>query len=537
MHRSNTNPMMKRKLLLVLCSVVLLSVGWLRISGIALLAALVPLLIISDSYDSTRRSFWHMAGWTAITFCLWSVATIWWVWLAAPIGVFAATIVQTVLFGSVFMLYHYTSKRCSATISGIILVSGWLAAEYIYLNGEISFPWLLLGNGLANDIWAIQWYEYTGVLGGSLWILVSNLILFHAIKRRSDRQLWYGFAAWAAIPIILSQILYRSWEEPQGETVTVTSIQPNIEPYTEKFSLPQAKQDDIILSLAAQSPQDVDFLLAPETAIDNNIWENSITSSSSIRRYIDFIRTKRPKAQFISGATTFKLYPDQNAKPFSARPLRNGTWYDVYNSAIAIDSTANIAVHHKAKLVIGVEMMPFMELLQPFTDFIVDLGGTTGQLGTDNFYRTFTLNTDDGIKACSAAPICYESVYGEHFATFARRGAQVLFVLTNDGWWDDTPGYKQHFSYSRMRAIETRRYIVRSANTGISGFINSRGNVIDTLGWNKRGIVTRTIPLSDKTTFYTQYGDMLGRLGEFVFMLSILYFIVYRFRRRSHLVD
>ena len=113
----------------------------------------------------------------------------------------------------------------------------------------------------------------------------------------------------------------------------------------------------------------------------------------------------------------------------------------------------------------------------------------------------------------------------------------MLFVLTNDGWWDDTPGYKQHFSYSRMRAIETRRYIVRSANTGISGFINSRGNVLDTLGWNKRGIVTRTIPLSDKTTFYTQYGDMLGRLGEFVFMLSILYFIVYRFRRRSHLVD
>lgn len=533
----HTNPMMKRKLLLVLCSAVLLSVGWLRISGIALLAALVPLLLISDSYDSSRRSFWRMAGWTALTFCLWSVATIWWVWLAAPVGVFAATIVQVVLFGAVFMFYHYTSKRCSATISGIILVSGWLAAEYIYLNGEISFPWLLLGNGFANDTWAIQWYEYTGALGGSLWVLVSNLILFHAIKRRSDRQLWYGFAAWVVIPIILSQILYWSWKEPQGNTVTVTSIQPNIEPYTEKFSLPQAKQDDIILSLAAQSPQDADFLLAPETAIDNSIWENDIKGSSSIQRYVDFIRTERPNAQFISGATTFKLYPDERTKTFSARPLRNGTWYDVYNSAIAIDSAANIAVHHKAKLVIGVEMMPFMELLQPFTDFIVDLGGTTGQLGTDNYYRTFTLNTDDGTKACSAAPICYESVYGEHFATFARRGAQVLFVLTNDGWWGDTPGYKQHFSYSRMRAIETRRYIARSANTGISGFINSRGDVLDTLGWDQRGIVTRTIPLSDETTFYIQYGDMLGRLGEFVFMLSLLYFIVYRFRRRSHLVD
>ena len=95
-----------KKWLLVAGSVIMLSVGWLRISGLPLLAALVPLLLISNSYDSSRRSFWRMAGWTALTFCLWSVATIWWVWNAAPIGVFAATAVQVVLFGAVFMFCH-----------------------------------------------------------------------------------------------------------------------------------------------------------------------------------------------------------------------------------------------------------------------------------------------------------------------------------------------------------------------------------------------------------------------------------------------
>lgn len=528
---------MKRKVLLILCSVILLAAGWLRITGLTLLAALVPLLLISRSYGPSRRDFWRMAGWTALTFTLWSVATIWWVWNAAPVGVFAATIVQVVLFGGVFMIYHYVSKRSAEPLSFVVLVCGWLAAEYIYLNGQISFPWLLLGNGFANDTWAIQWYEYTGVLGGSLWVLVSNLLLYKALTVR-NRRWWIREAAWVAIPLIISGVIYLSWEEPASRTVKVTAVQPNIEPYTEKFVMPQSEQDAIMLSLAAQTPADVDFILLPETAVDDNIWEHNLVGSPSVRRYIEFIRTQRPSAQFIAGATTLKHYADESEASVTARESYDGTWwYDVYNSALAIDSTGRVAVHHKAKLVIGTEMMPFMNILKPISKFIIDLGGTTGQLGTDNYYRIFRLRTADGTTVSSAAPICYESVYGEHFATFAARGAQVIFVVTNDGWWGDTPGYKQHFSFSRMRAIETRRYIGRSANTGISGFINPRGDVLQTLGWDVRGIITRELPLSDKVTFYAAYGDYLGRIGGYVFLLSILYFVVYRFRKRSHIVE
>ena len=177
----------------------------------------------------------RMAGWTALTFCLWSVATIWWVWNAAPIGVFAATAVQVVLFGAVFMFYHYTSKRSRPALANVLLVCGWIAAEYIYLNGQISFPWLLLGNGFANDTWAIQWYEFTGALGGSLWVLVSNLLIFRALTSR--RKVWWlRETAWAALPVLLSLVLFWSWKEPAGERVTVTAIQPNIEPPIPKSS-------------------------------------------------------------------------------------------------------------------------------------------------------------------------------------------------------------------------------------------------------------------------------------------------------------
>lgn len=524
---------MKKRLLLVLCSVLLLSAAWLRISGLTLLAALVPLLLISRDYDSSRRSFWHMAGWAALTFALWSLATVWWVWIAAPIGVAAATLVQVVLFGSVFMVYHYASKRSRPALANVLLVCGWIAAEHIYLNGEISFPWLLLGSGFANDTWAVQWYEYTGSLGGSLWVLVSNLLIFRAITLK-NKKLWIWEAAWVALPVIFSLAIFLSWREPQGERITVTAIQPNIEPYTEKFSLPQSTQDSIILALAAESPADVDILLAPETAIDDNIWESDLRRPASIAAFREFIRRYRPNAQFIVGATTMKLYASEET--VSARRISDDMWYDVFNSALAIDSSG-VAIHHKAKLVIGAEMMPFMNILKPLSKYIIDLGGTTGQLGTDNLYRVFRLQRTGETDVRSAAPICYESVYGEHFASFAARGAEIMFVITNDGWWGDTPGYRQHFSFSRLRAIETRRYVVRSANTGISGFIDSRGDVLQTLGWDKRGTVTRTVPLSDKITLYSRYGDVVGRASRYTFLLALLYYIAYRFRRRSHLVD
>lgn len=527
---------MKKNLLLVLCSVVLLSVGWLRISGLPLLAALVPLLLISHSYDSSRRSFFRMAGWTALTFCLWALATIWWVWYAVPTGVVAASLIQAVLFGAVFMLYHYISKRSRPVIANIIFICGWLAAEHLYLNGEISFPWLLLGNGFANDTWFVQWYEYTGVLGGSLWALVSNLLIFYAITCKC-RKWWIREAIWIAGPIIISLAIYFGCKEPEGRQVTVTTIQPNIDPYQEKFDMPRSQQDSIMLSLAYDSPTDVDFLLLPETAIQDNLWENAIHNSMSIAKMRNFIRNERPGAQLISGATTLKKYATESEKTETARPMGQDMWYDIYNSAIAIDSTQNTQIHHKAKLVIGVEKMPYMTLLKPFTETIVDLVGSTGQLGTDKLYRIFSLNKADGTEIRSAAPISYESVYGEHFATFAQQGASIIFVITNDGWWRDTPGYKQHFSFSRLRAIETRRWVVRSANTGISGFISPCGEVKETIGWDKRGTVTSKVTLSSEVTFYARYGDYIGRISGYIFLLSLLYFIVYRFKLRSHLID
>lgn len=112
-----------------------------------------------------------------------------------------------------------------------------------------------------------------------------------------------------------------------------------------------------------------------------------------------------------------------------------------------------------------------------------------------------------------------------------------MCIISNDGWWRDTPGYRYLFAYSRLRAVETRRSIARSANTGISGFIDQRGDVSGKLGWDVRDTSTRSLATNDRMTFYTRYGDLIGRIGCYVFILSMLYFMAYRIKRRSHIVD
>jgi apolipoprotein N-acyltransferase len=128
--------------------------------------------------------------------------------------------------------------------------------------------------------------------------------------------------------------------------------------------------------------------------------------------------------------------------------------------------------------------------------------------------------TDD--RRVRAVPaICYESVFGDHIADHARRGANLLVVITNDGWWGTSPGYRQHLALGRLRAIETRRPIARAANTGISCFVDAEGRIGQSTGWWQRTALRGTVHPSDEQTFFLQHGDLLGRACAFCGLLVL----------------
>ena len=517
---------MQRKFLYVIISVLLLSVGWLGAGGFTLLVALVPLLLISDSYSDSKRDWWRMAGWASLTFALWNVATVWWVWIATPIGPIAATIVSTFWNMVAFMLYHYVSKRAPKSVAYTVLAAAWVATEYLYIHTDVlSFPWLAVGNGFSGSPWAVQWYEYTGVLGGSLWVLLSNIAIFEALKKKTA---WTKVRAalTVLVPLVVSLVIYWSYE-PQSERVKAAVLQPNVDCYAEKFNNTATKQVRNILDLVSQVPADAKIVVLPETALPDMVDDDEPQLSASVQGIGRELAKSCPEAMAAVGASTVKYYELGDKITDTARQIMGG-YCDIYNSAVAINGDGAENIHHKMRLVIGVETMPwwFKSLSE-----LINLGGVTGQLGRSDKATVFEKG---GVKVGPA--ICYEGLYGDWFARFVREGADVMIVMSNDGWWGNTPGHKRLFDFCRLRAIETRRAIARSANTGVSGFITSRGDVEQRLDWDQRGVLTQDIELSDRETAYVKYGDWVGRMGLLLTLLGVLYFSAYRVRRKNHLV-
>ena len=528
---------MKRKLALILLSVALLSAGWLGLTGLLLPVALVPLLILSDEAENSRKGWWQTFFRAMLCFVLWNAATIWWIWNATPVGPIAATLFSTFYNLLAFMLYHTVNKKATKPLAYTTLVAAWTATEYWYTTSELSWPWLTLGNGFSHDVWAVQWYEYTGVFGGSLWVLVANLFVFEAVKCRTKGKI---AAAAASIlpPIALSLTLWWGYEEPSTERVKVSSIQPNIDCY-EKFANTDEYQEQNIFALLEEVPADVDFILLPETAVPGYFWEPNLAErlndeeGAIWQRLRDTLRKNNPNAMLVTGANT-RLHYAAGRQSRTARPVardRRYGYYDHFNTAVGLDTTARTQLHHKGKLVIGVENTPgwIFDLM----DFLViDLGGIVGQIGIGTHGSAFAHN-----KTKIGPAICYEGVYGDFFGDHVRHGAELMAILSNDGWWGNTPGFEHLFTLSRLRAIEHRRAVVRSANTGRSGFISPRGTVTQTLGWEERGVITEEVVLNREETLYTRHGDLTARIAEYLLLLCLLYYVAYRIKRRNHLIE
>jgi len=173
--------------------------------------------------------------------------------------------------------------------------------------------------------------------------------------------------------------------------------------------------------------------------------------------------------------------------------------------------------------------MPFQEYFSFLRKYLIDLGGANGSFAAAGEPEVFQVNG----RVKIGPVICFESVFGAQAATLARKGASVLFVLTNDGWWRESPGARQHFSYSRIRAIETRRSIARSANTGISGFINQRGDVLRQTKMNTNTAIRAKLNLNNKLTFYVRNGDYVGRISLIFSVLIVIYLVVFGWRTKS----
>jgi apolipoprotein N-acyltransferase len=503
---------------LAFLSGILLSLAW-PSSGFAplLFIALVPLIFVEDIAIRLRdrHSPWLFFGSAYFCFFTFNLLTTWWVKYASLFGAVAAIVCNALFMALVFQLWHFTRSRLRGVSGYVALPVYWISFEWLHLDWDLSWPWLTLGNGFAGWVKMIQWYEFTGVLGGTLWVLVINILLYVTIKQRlffnvliDYRRTLFLLLLIIAVPLMWSVYRYHSYRE-QHNPVSIAVIQPNIDPYNEKFSgMSSDAQLKRILELAAEVTNDsTDFIVAPETALPDGMWEENLSDQHQVRQLRRFA-DEYPRARWVIGLSSHKFYPDSNHRSATARKFtQQDGYYDSYNTAMQIDRDGVIQLHHKSKLVPGVEKMPFPEIFKHIDKFAIDLGGISGSLGVQDTPSVFTNHVDDHVVA---PVICYESIYGAYLAKYIRKGASLIFIITNDGWWSDTPGYRQHLKYATLRAIEARRSIARSANTGISCFINQRGDILQATAWWVPAFIKAEINASDIITFYVRFGDYTG---------------------------
>jgi apolipoprotein N-acyltransferase len=486
----------------------------------------------------TPRKF-YIFGYVYLAFLIWNIIVDYWIWYSSPAAALCWT-VNALLQTLAFCAFHWcrTYLRFRGLKAYLLLIVFWLSFEYFHFNWDVSFPWLTLGNYFSVLPNWVQWYEYTGVLGGSLWVLLINMMFFIWVKTVMDKarrvKSWKKSVLAAVIavllfvPIAYSSYIFQKEDTPATTEVEVVVVQPNIDPYEEQYSISPKQAIDRMLNLASYKiTPNTRFIVTPESMIQEYMWEHRIVQYPSVSQIKNFLQ-EYPQITLVAGISSYSLLPPADTLHTGVRfrsippvPAIDGTYpngytffdykrdrvpYLAHNAVITLDTSANIPVYHKSKLTPAVEIMPFISYFPFLEKLALNLGGTVGTLGIDTGQRVFT----NGAVPFSDI-ICYESIYGDFVRKFVKNGAEILFISTNDGWWKNTAGHRQHLSFARLRAIETRREIARSANTGISCFIDTKGRMFYATPYNEKAAIRQTMHTSTEITFYTKYGDYIGR--------------------------
>ena len=505
-------------------------------TGILALFGLVPLLCmerIASQLGKKRIWIYHYSA-----FVLWNAITTFWVCNATIGGGIFAVLANSMQMSLVFGLFRLSKKKYSGSLPYIFLAAAWIAWERFYFDAEISWPWLVLGNSFARTTWAIQWYEITGALGGSLWIWACNLGLFGLLVSLSDGSFFCwnrkaqaasltGYAAIIILPFIASACIAKEYRGSinEGEKLPAVIVQPNIDPYNKFQAMTQDQQNAILEGYieSALKGREADstagplLVVAPET-FTNDIICGEYDRSRTWRRFTTFLKDY-PSVNMLFGASSYDYFESASKPSHTARQLRDGRWVESHNSALMTDGTSRTEIFHKSKLVVAVEMTPYPAIFCKIDDM---LGGVMGRCVGQEEISLLNVKSADGQSIPIGCAVCYESVYGEYYTGYVRNGARAMAIITNDAWWGDTPGYKQHLSYASLRAIETRRAIARCANTGISAIISPSGEITQPTPWWEPAVIKGEIPLRDDITFYVAHGDITGRLCSFVFILLLL---------------
>lgn len=526
--------------ILSLLSAILLSVSWYFHLTIVIFFAFVPLLIAEDRIsltDDPKRKL-KVFRLALFTFIAWNVLVTWWVFLiqfGKPAAV-VAFVANGLLMAIVFLIFSNIKYKINKPWAVWLLIPIWIAWEHGHSLWDLAWTWLTIGNVFAFNHQWIQWYEITGTSGGTLWALFVNVLVFTVIKYNTSLKFVskpiLKIAAAILLPLLISFCIYglRTPLSKINRSVNAVIVQPNIDPYNDKFEDAFSVQFEKMLRLTkGKITSETDYLVLPETFIIDNLDEEVLDQAEAIRFFMDSLITPFPRLKIVVGTSSIKFYRNEKDITVTARKHQSGVYFDYFNTALQIDKNG-IQIYHKSKLVPGSELMPFPALLKPLAKLSLEMGGTSGSLGLQK--ERISFNGENNMLGV-APVICYESIFGDFVTGYVRKGATFIFIITNDGWWGNSPGHVQHLNYARLRAIENRRQIARSANTGTSCFIDEFGNISEPTEWWKEAVIQKNITPNKDLTFFSRFGDLISYTSVLISLILLAFIVFNRFLKKA----
>ena len=415
-------------------------------------------------------------------------------------------LVLLVFYLSVYMGVFALAMKRIPVPQGLVPFWGavaWTALEYIRMYALSGFPWGLLGYSQYPNLVLIQAADTFGVLGISFLLVLTNGLLVTAFGAVAQRT-WPGKKNMAALSLAMGLIclafVYGHFElaNIRGEikespSRKIAVIQANIsqDRKWDKAFINETIDRYSRLSLRAVP---CDLVVWPETALPFYYGMDPVPScrvDTMVRKAGTFFLIGIPAAQ----------------------PSDHGFLY--YNRACMLSPLAlPMGYYDKHHLVPFGEYVPFEDLLW-FAEKLTAGAGDFSKGTTGPVPLKFGTGT-------TGVLICFEILFPDISRDFVRNGAEVLTTMTNDAWFGRTQAALQHFSISVFRAVENRRSVVRVANTGISGFVDPSGAILEKTDIFTTCTLTRQVPVFSGTTLYTRHGDFAAKACLVAFLLIIV---------------
>lgn len=505
------------------------------------LLAFVCFIPIFHALKNARKRFSLLY----LTFFIYHYSTNWWIssWQKDTdpylfISGFAVALLHPFFFIIPFLPIFLLEKKLSYNKALVFFPFFWSTFEWLHSLGDLAYPWLSLGYTQAyNTLW-IQVLDLGGVFLVSFLIVTINVLIFLAINELKIINKKFPLLDFFKNPkfvfaILLFIIPYIygfvrinefSIEEvyTNNKLLRVGVVQPNINPWRkwDTDAMNQIKINKQIQDSLLNKVADIDLFIWSETAITYLGLE--INALHNFDEYQSWLEPKN--FGLLTGFSDFKLLSSSAPRDFTTKFLYGDTNlpYQTYNSLLLLNPLPkmNYEIYHKIRLTPFGEHIPYSQVLGFAKKFLEwNVGISSWTKGKEQNLLKFQNHK----KIAKIAPvICIESIFPNFVRNFVRKGSDLIVVVTNDGWYDHTFGPRQHFLIATFRAIENRRFVVRCANTGISGIISNTGQIIYEAPAYTRIGFAYDVPLLSSSTFYSSFGDWIAYLSFGLTLGSLL---------------